>query len=35
MPMWDEKIETMPRDELKRLQSERLVAQVKRMYENV
>lgn len=28
-------IETMPRGELKKLQSERLVAQVKRSYENV
>ena len=28
-------IETMPREELKKLQSERLVAQVKRSYENV
>lgn len=33
--MWNEKIETMPRDELKALQSERLVNQVKRMYERV
>lgn len=33
--MWNEKAETMPREELKKLQSERLVAQVKRMYENV
>lgn len=31
----NENIETMPRDELKKLQSERLVAQVKRSYENV
>ena len=30
-----EKIETMPREELKKLQSERLVAQVKRCYERV
>ena len=30
-----DKIETLPRDELKKLQSERLVAQVKRSYENV
>lgn len=30
-----DKIEIMPRDELKKLQSERLVAQVKRSYENV
>ena len=35
MKFWQEKIETMPREELKTLQSERLVAQVKRMYENV
>ncbi len=33
--MWNEKIEKMPREELKKLQSERLKAQVKRMYENV
>ena len=33
--MWQEAIETMPRAELKKLQSERLVAQVKRSYENV
>ncbi len=31
----DSSIETMPRSELKKLQSERLVWQVKRMYENV
>lgn len=31
----NENIETMPRDELKKLQSERLVVQVKRSYENV
>ena len=31
----DLKIETMPREELKKLQGERLVAQVKRMYERV
>lgn len=35
MAMWQPEIETMPRDELKKLQSERLVWQVKRMYENV
>lgn len=35
MAMWQKEIETMPRDELKKLQSERLVWQVKRMYENV
>ncbi len=33
--MWNEKIETMPREELRALQDERLIAQVKRMYENV
>ena len=33
--MWNKKIETMPREELKKLQSERLAAQVKRMYEKV
>lgn len=33
--MWQKEIETMPRQELKKLQSERLVWQVKRMYENV
>lgn len=33
--MWQKEIETMPREELKKLQSERLVWQVKRMYENV
>lgn len=33
--MWNEKIEKMPRENLRALQSERLVAQVKRMYENV
>ena len=32
---FNEKIETMPREEIKKLQSERLVAQVKRTYENV
>ena len=35
MAMWQKEIETMPREELKKLQSERLVWQVKRMYENV
>ncbi len=35
MPMLHKEIETMPREELRALQSERLVAQVKRMYENV
>lgn len=33
--MWQKEIETMPREELKKLQSERLVWQVNRMYENV
>lgn len=33
--IFDPKIETMPREELKKLQSERLVRQVKRMYERV
>ncbi len=35
MAMWQPEIETMPREELRKLQSERLVWQVKRMYENV
>ncbi len=35
MSMWQEQIETLPREELRSLQSERLVWQVKRMYENV
>jgi len=35
MAMWQKDIETMPREELRKLQSERLVWQVKRMYENV
>ena len=35
MQFWQEKYETMPREELRALQSERLVNQVKRMYENV
>lgn len=35
MAMWQKEIETMPREELKKLQSERLIWQVKRMYENV
>ena len=34
-PMYQQSIETMPREELKKLQSERLVAQVARMYERV
>ena len=32
---WQKEIETMPRSELKKLQSERLKAQVKRMYDSV
>ena len=32
---WQEDIETMPLDDMKKLQSERLVAQVKHVYENV
>lgn len=35
MKYWNEKIETMPRSELRQLQSEKLVRQVKRMYEKV
>ncbi len=35
MAIRDTKYETMPREELKKLQSERLVKQVKRMYERV
>ena len=35
MAMWQKEIETMPREELRKLQSERLCWQVKRMYENV
>ena len=35
MAFWQKEIETMPRKELEALQSERLVKQVKRMYENV
>lgn len=35
MAMWQQEIETMPREELKKLQGERLAWQVKRMYENV
>ena len=35
MAMWQPEIESMPREELKKLQSERLVWQVKRMYEKV
>jgi len=35
MRMWQQEFEAMPREELEKLQSERLCAQVKRMYENV
>ena len=35
MAMWQQDIETLPREELKKLQSERLKWQVARMYENV
>ena len=35
MAFYQKEIECMPRDELRKLQSERLVWQVKRMYENV
>ncbi len=35
MAMWQPEIEAMPREKLKQLQSERLVWQVKRMYEKV
>ncbi|NCA67575.1 MAG: phenylacetate--CoA ligase [Clostridia bacterium] len=35
MNYFDEKKETMPREELKRLQSERLIETVKKVYENV
>ena len=35
MSYLNKQIETMPREELKKLQSERLVAQVKKVYENV
>ena len=35
MPIRNPEIEQMPREELKKLQSERLCWQVKRMYENV
>ncbi len=35
MPIRNKEIESMPREELKKLQSERLVWQVKRMYERV
>ena len=35
MAMWQPQIETMPRDELKKLQGERLKRQVERMYNSV
>ncbi|HIW56611.1 MAG TPA: phenylacetate--CoA ligase [Firmicutes bacterium] len=35
MAIWNQKYETMSRDELEKLQGERLVKQVKRVYENV
>lgn len=35
MKMWQKETETMPREELKKLQGERLCRQVKRMYERV
>ena len=35
MKYWQEEFETMPRQELKKLQDERLVWQVTRMYEKV
>ena len=35
MKYWQEELETMPREKLRELQNERLVWQVKRMYENV
>ncbi len=35
MAMWQKEIETMPREELRKLQGERLAWQVNRMYENV
>lgn len=35
MAIWNQKYETMARDELEKLQGERLVKQVKRVYENV
>ena len=35
MNYWNEKIECMSRDEMTALQNERLVAQVKHVYENV
>ncbi|MBO5364547.1 MAG: phenylacetate--CoA ligase [Clostridia bacterium] len=35
MAIWNEKFETMPREELEQLQSERLLNTVRRVYENV
>ena len=35
MAMWQQEIETMPREDLEKLQSERLQWQVNRMYERV
>lgn len=35
MPMYQPEIETMPRDQLKKLQGERLCKQVQRMYARV
>lgn len=35
MKYWQEEFETMPREKLRKLQGERLIWQVKRMYENV
>ena len=35
MPMYQPEIETMPRDQLRALQSERLVKQVRHVYDNV
>ena len=35
MAFWQKEIETMPREELRKLQGERLKWQVKRMYESV
>ena len=32
---WNKEIECMPREEMKKLQDQRLVAQVKHVYENV
>ena len=35
MKMWQPEYEAMPREQLKKHQSEKLIWQVKRMYENV